>query len=147
MFWLKILVLPIGMRSLKGLACTSRLWGRFEILYHLCEWGFTFENLGFVMVIYSALFACYDYLKYVFLYFMLLKITMLGSYGLFTVVSHSLCEQRVPSAVMTAWNFEDFECGQTWQTFSMFSHFGLVVYKNCLCSVHAEVAVTVRTEF
>ena len=42
-----------------------------------------------------------------FLYFILFKITMLGSYGLFTVVSHSLCEQRVPSAVMI-WNFDIF---------------------------------------
>ena len=57
LFWLKVLVLPLSMRNLKGLACTSRLWGRFEILYHLCECGFVFGNLGFVMVLYSALFA------------------------------------------------------------------------------------------
>ena len=33
LFWLKILLLPISLWSLGWLAGTSRLWGRFEILY------------------------------------------------------------------------------------------------------------------
>ena len=33
LFWLKILLLSIGVWSLGWLASTCRLWGRFEILY------------------------------------------------------------------------------------------------------------------
>ena len=33
LFWLKILLLPIGVWSLGWLAGTCSLWGRFEILY------------------------------------------------------------------------------------------------------------------
>ena len=33
LFWLKILLLPVGVWSLDWLAGTFRLWGQFEILY------------------------------------------------------------------------------------------------------------------
>ena len=77
-FWLKILVLPMGMMSLRGLIYTSCLWEWFEILYHLCEWGFTFENLQFVMKFYSALLALKtDWMTYFFA-FSCLKLLHLG---------------------------------------------------------------------
>ena len=60
LFWLKILLLPIGVWSLGWLAGTCRLWGRFENLIQLCEWGFTFEPLPFVMGFYFALLCLND---------------------------------------------------------------------------------------
>ena len=33
LFWLKILLLPVGVLSLDWLAGTCHLWGQFEILY------------------------------------------------------------------------------------------------------------------
>ena len=43
LFWLKILLLPMGVWCLGWMAGTCRLWGRFEIFIPLCGWGFRFE--------------------------------------------------------------------------------------------------------
>ena len=40
LFWLKVLLLPVGVWSLGWLTGTCRLWGRFEILYSYVNGAF-----------------------------------------------------------------------------------------------------------
>ena len=55
LFWLKILLVPVGVWSLGWSVGACHLWGRFEIFVWLCEWGFTFRTLPFLMRFYFAL--------------------------------------------------------------------------------------------
>ena len=61
-----------------------------------CEWGFTFETLPFVIGFYFTLLHINDCLDSA---ITLPEFTMFWSYGPFTVVSHSLFEQLVPTVI------------------------------------------------
>ena len=69
--------------------------GAIRNFIQLCEGGFTFETLPFVMGFYFALLCLNDCLDSAITWLNLLC----WSYGPFTVVSHSLFEQLVPTVV------------------------------------------------
>ena len=96
LFWLKVLLVPVGVGSLGWSVGACLLWGQFEILYGYVNGALRFKLCRLRWDFYFALLCpngCFGWCNF---YFLNLLDLCLWSCGPFIVLVYSLFEQLVP---------------------------------------------------
>ena len=149
LFWLKVLLVPVGVWSLGWLFGAHRLWGRFEILYGYVNGALRFElcrlwwDFYFALLYPNGCLGSVIFLLFKPAWFMLLVLWTLYSVDAFAfrAVSTKSC------GVLFVWaetcNFGILKSGQTGRTFSLFFRIGYNGLPEYYCTRYELELITV----